>query len=638
MNPTDPPAAVRVAPPGAAFHDPVGDPADAPRQRKSTLHTISNRSNNMNDLLSGQIDLRRLFDASTAQNLIESLGLRGAATARDAQGVCATIGTPHFEEDAAGAARESGPAAGFLKAWRRHGIDAAVHVRGAYAVVIADATSQSVFLAVDRFAIQTLCYCIDDQTLTFSDRADCVEGRGDELDPRAIFDYLFFHMIPAPRTIFSKVRRLPAAHGLLIDARGVQDIRHWPLRFDEHHHEPFPVARDTFRKLIRDGVTEEISGQQRAGAFLSGGTDSSTVAGTLCQVTGSAAPAYSIGFEAEGYDEMEYARIAARHFGCEHHEYYVTPSDLQASIPAVAQHYDQPFGNSSALPAYYCASMAKADGCTKLLAGDGGDELFGGNSRYATQRVFEFYHAIPLGMRQMIEPMCGDDSVLRRIPGLRQASGYVRHSRVPMPDRLQSFNLIMQLDPARVLTADFLAQVDLTAPATHMRATWDECKADSLINRMLAYDWRYTLADSDLPKVRGATAMAGIDVGYPLLSDRLTDFSMALPPNWKLRRFKLRWFFKEALRGFLPDDIITKKKQGFGLPFGVWATRNPGLKRLAEESLHSLAARGIVRGDFIQKLFAEHLPEHPGYYGEMVWILMMLEQWIRGHEGVRVPS
>ena len=592
----------------------------------------------MKDQLSGTVDFGRLFDDRTAQALLDSLNFRGTATARDANAVCTLIGSPHFDDEAASVASKSGAAAGFLANWRKYGTNAASHVRGGYAVVIADAGSKSVYLAVDRFAVQTLCYCIDGQALSFSDRADCVDGRGEELDPQAIFDYLFFHMIPAPRTIFRKVRRLPAAHGLLISEKGVQEIRHWPLRFDENHHKPFAAARDKFRQLIRDSVAEEISGHKRAGAFLSGGTDSSTVAGTLCELSGSAAPAYSIGFEAEGYDEMAFARIAARHFGCEHHEYYVTPADLQASIPDVARYYDQPFGNSSALPAYYCAKVAKADGCTKMLAGDGGDELFGGNTRYAAQRVFEYYQSLPHGIRRMIEPMCGDDSLLRRIPGLRQATGYVRHSRIPMPDRLQSFNLIMQLDPAKVLTADFLAQVDLTGPSDHMHATWDDCQADSLINRMLAYDWRYTLADSDLPKVRGATSKAGIAVGYPMLSDRLTDFSMSLPPDWKLRRFKLRWFFKEALRGFLPDEIITKKKQGFGLPFGVWTTRTPGLKQLAEESLRSLAGRGIVRIDFVERLFADHLPEHPGYYGEMVWILMMLEQWIRGHEGVHLPS
>jgi asparagine synthase (glutamine-hydrolysing) len=335
---------------------------------------------------------------------------------------------------------------------------------------------------------------------------------------------------------------------------------------------------------------------------------------------------------------MEYARLAAKHFGCEHHEYYVTPADLVASLPAVAQHHDQPFGNSSALPAYYCAKLARADGCSKMLAGDGGDELFGGNSRYATQKLFNYYQAVPQGLRQMIEPLCGEASPLRRIPGLKQATGYVRHSRIPMPDRMQSFNLIVQLDPAQVLAAELLERIDLQEPRRHMRATWDECQTDSLVNRMLAYDWRYTLADSDLPKVRGATQMAGIQVAYPLLSDAITDFSMRLSPDWKLKRMKLRWFFKEALRGFLPDEIISKKKKGFGLPFGVWAARDPALKALAEDSLQQLAARGIVRADFVNRLFSQFLREHPAYYGEMIWILTILEQWLRAQTSTRLSA
>lgn len=593
----------------------------------------------MKDQFSGQIDLSRLFDPSRARELIKAVPLRGASTAVDDDAAAAVIGTPHFEDrDAENTALKSGLAAGLLAAWRKDGAKVAARIRGAYAIAIADAASGSLFLAVDRFAIETLCYRIEGDQLAFSDRADCVDGRGKELDPQAIFDYLFFHMIPAPRTIFRNVRRLPAAHSLLINKQGVHETRHWPLRFDEQHRAPFATARDRFVGIIRDSVAEEISGQARVGAFLSGGTDSSTIAGMLGKVTQTAAPAYSIGFEAEGYDEMAYARIAARHFGCEHHEYYVTPNDVLTSIPAVARHHDQPFGNSSALPAYFCAQMAKADGCTKILAGDGGDELFGGNSRYALQRFLQFYHGVPSGIRRLVEPMCGDDSLLRRIPGLRQATGYVRHSRVPMPHRLENLNLIMQLDPAAVLSADLLARIDTQAPAEHMQATWNQCRDASLINQMLAYDWRYTLADSDLPKVRGATSMAGIGVAFPLLADRMADFSTSLPPDWKLRRFKLRWFFKEALRGFLPDEILSKKKQGFGLPFGVWTNRSPELKRLASDSLNGLAERGIIRRDFARKLIAELLPEHPGYYGEMVWILMTLEQWLRGQDGLHLPA
>lgn len=584
----------------------------------------------MNAKISCQFTLSLLRDPAKAQTLVESLDLKCRDTARDKTTVCAIIGAPRFtESEAAKAAIAHGPAAGLLKAWSMHAEDVTGHMHGNFALAIIDTRRQCAFLAVDRFSVQTLCYSMEGDTISFSDRADCVPGRGEDLDPQALFDYLYFHMIPAPRTIFRNVKRLPGAHALMIGPDGTKEFRHWPMHFDERHREPFADAKKTFLQLIKDSVSEEIEGHSHVGAFLSGGTDSSTVAGMLGQVTGNPTQAYSIGFEAEGYDEMEYARIAARRFGCEHHEYYVTPADLVASMPAVARHHDQPFGNSSALPAYYCAKMAQSDGCTKMLAGDGGDELFGGNTRYATQRLFEFYHSVPAGMRSLIEPLCGDDSILRKIPVLRQATGYVRHSRLPMPDRMMSFNLIMHLDPAHVLSPALLSQLEFSEPLEHMRKTWSECSAPSLINRMLAYDWRYTLADSDLPKVRGATDMAGVSVGYPLLSDRLTDFSMSLPPEWKLKRFKLRWFFKEALRGFLPDEIITKKKKGFGLPFGVWAARDAGLKQLAGESLNGLAERGIIREDFARKLIPEHLPEHPGYYGEMVWILTMLEQWLR---------
>ncbi|MBL8289498.1 MAG: asparagine synthase, partial [Rubrivivax sp.] len=151
----------------------------------------------------------------------------------------------------------------------------------------------------------------------------------------------------------------------------------------------------------------------------------------------------------------------------------------------------------------------------------------------------------------------------------------------------------------------------------------------SEVNRSLAFDWRFTLADNDLPKVRGTTELAGVDVRFPFLADELLALSLKLPAGYKLRGLKLRWFFKEALRGFLPDEILTKKKQGFGLPFGVWATQHAGLKALAGDSLSSLAGRGIVRREFIGALIDQRLPEHPHFYGEMVWILMMLEQWLQ---------
>jgi len=503
---------------------------------------------------------------------------------------------------------------------------AAQGVSGDFAVGLVEPGGRT-FLAVDRFAIRTLCYRVDKGQLRFAARADELADIDTPIDPQAIFDYLYFHIIPSPRTIFKGIYRLPPGHYALFENGQLTVAPYWVPSFEEQRGASFDALKDEFKQLLRDAVATQLDGSKPA-CFLSGGTDSSTVAGMAALASGKTAATYSIGFDAQGYDEMEFARLASKHFKTEHHEYYVTPDDLVRSIPAVAAHFDQPFGNSSALPAYYCAKMAREDGVSKLLAGDGGDELFGGNTRYAKQKVFGWYDSIPAGLRTgLLEPV-SRLSVMNQVPLVRKAASYVNQARVPMPDRLMTYNLLFRLGIQEMLTFELLAQVDQQVPAQQQRGVWPQAGTDSLINRMLAFDWRYTLADCDLPKVVGTTALAGVGVGFPMLDDRLLAFSQKLPAEYKLKGFQLRWFFKEALRGFLPDEIITKKKQGFGLPFGVWANTHPALKALATDSLHSLAKRGVVRTDFIQTLISQRLPEHPGYYGEMVWILMMLEQWL----------
>jgi asparagine synthase (glutamine-hydrolysing) len=540
---------------------------------------------------------------------------------------------------AAGRARpsaaESGEAERWLERYVRHGARAADEVGGGFAVVIVDFHKRHVLLFVDRFGIETLCYRASEGTLGFADAACDVPRSTKAIDGQALYDYLYFHVIPAPQTVFGDVRRVEAAHRVTVSARGADACRYWEPVFEENDRHDLPGRLRQFAEIVKACVEEEADGPGTA-CFLSGGTDSSTVAGMLTRLRGEPVHAYSIGFEAAGYDEMAYARIAARHFGLVHHEHYLTPEDLVASIPKVAASTDQPFGNSSILPAYHCALRARQDGFTRMLAGDGGDELFGGNSRYAMQKLFELYHLIPRGLRSaVLEPPATGWPLFRRVPGFRQLGGYVRHSMVPMPDRLDTFKLLHRLGEETILEPDFLARVDPREPLIRQRATWAGIKADSLVNRMLAYDWKYTLADSDLPKVRGATQLARVSVGYPFLGRALTDFSLSLPPHWKLKGLKLRWFFKEALRGFLPAEILSKKKHGFGLPFGHWMLRHEGLRELVESSLEGIASRGIVRRQFTVELLTKHLAEAPGYYGEMAWILMMLEQWLVAHEITR---
>ncbi len=548
-----------------------------------------------------------------------------ADVAADADAVVAAAGAPRFDADPPGA---DGPAARWLRAYRAHGAECVRAARGPFAVVIADRRAGSILGATDRFAIRPLCYAVEGARFAFSDRADAVALRGERaLDPQALFDYLYFHVIPAPRTIFRGVSRLEHGHAVRFDGARAAAAAHWTPRFAEDGRATVAALADEFRALVRAAVARE-AGAGQAGAFLSGGTDSSTVAGMLGAVAGRART-YSIGFDAEGYDEMAYARIAAKHFGTEHHEYYVTPEDLVGGIPLVAAHYDQPFGNSSAVPAYYCALRAREDGVARLLAGDGGDELFGGNVRYAKQRVFGAYEALPGGLRRgLVEPLVDGLPALARVPLARKAASYVRQARVAMPDRIQSYNLLERLGVGEVLTARFLADVDAGAPLAAQRRAYGASGARTLVNRMLEYDWKYTLADNDLPKVTGTTALAGLAVGFPLLADELVDFSLRLPPELKLKGLRLRYFFKEALRGFLPDAILAKKKHGFGLPFGVWLTRHAALREFALRALARFGERGVVRADFLASLGGARLRERPGYYGEMIWILVALEHWL----------
>jgi asparagine synthase (glutamine-hydrolysing) len=506
---------------------------------------------------------------------------------------------------------------------------AAASTSGAFSVGLSDGLGRT-SLAVDRFAMHTLCYRLVNGELRFAPRADTLADSQTEIDPQAIFDYLFFHTIPSPRTIYKGIYRLPPAHCAEFEGGVLSVAPYWSPTFTETRNARFGELREEFLQLLRSAVGEQLDTSKPA-CFLSGGTDSSTVAGLIGAVSGQPAATYSIGFDASGYDEMEYARLAAKHFGTAHHEHYLTPDDLVRSISSVASHYDQPFGNSSALPAYYCAAMARADGVTRLLAGDGGDELFGGNARYARQRVLGWYGALPGMMRShLMEPALGT-AAAHRIPLVRKAASYVDQARVALPERLNLYNLLNRLGMQQVFTADFLQQVDPMAAPTQQWQIWHSACTDNPLQRNLAYDWRYTLAENDLPKVRGTCALAGVEVGFPLLDQRLLDFSLRLPAAYKLKGLKLRWFFKEALRGFLPDAILRKKKHGFGLPFGIWACQHAGLYRLASDSLRSLGERGIVRRDFITTLLNQQLQQHPGYYGEMVWLLMVLEQWLRSH-------
>ena len=473
--------------------------------------------------------------------------------------------------------------------------------------------------------------------LPFATTIDALAGHPSvqrQLSPQAVFDYLYFHACPGPQTIYQDVLRLPAGHFIEFGPGLDPEPRpYWSMRFREDQAASFDSLKQDFVDVLECAV-KDAADTANVGSFLSGGTDSSTISGMLGRVRGRPARTFSIGFDVPDYDEMHYARIAARHFGFEQHEYYVTPADVVEAVPKIAAFYDQPFGNASAVPTYYCARLARENGVERLLAGDGGDEIFGGNERYARQHVLALYHRIPRPLRRaLVEPLVLSTPLFESVPGLRKLHSYVKQARPDMPWSYESYNLLNFLGAENVLTPDFLRSVDRRHPQELLREVHAPYASSSLINQMLGIDLRFTLADNDLPKVTRMCELAGVDVAFPLLDERVVEFSALLAPEMKLRGKQLRWFFKEALRDFLPPEILAKEKHGFGLPVGAWLVGHKPLLDMATDSIHSLGRHRIVQPKFVEELLGTRLREHPKYFGGMVWVLMMLGLWLdsRGH-------
>jgi asparagine synthase (glutamine-hydrolysing) len=520
--------------------------------------------------------------------------------------------------------------------WRRDGAQACCALSGPFALCILDEDTGEMLLAIDRIGAHSLSFQVSSSGLIFASSADALNAHPaarSDINPQAIYNYLYFHMVPAPETIYQSQQRLLPGECVHYFNGKLERKKYWEMAFHEHENRSFGALKEQFLDTLRGAVRSTTAAPAVVGAFLSGGTDSSTLAAMLGQVSGRAARTYSIGFDAPGYDEMDYARLVSRHFGTEHHELYVTADDVVNAIPKIAAVFDQPFGNASAVPAFYCAQMARADGITRLLGGDGGDELFGGNERYARQAIFAHYQRLPPALRQaLVEPLLFKLAARQQHPLLLKARSYVEQALVPLPARLETYNLLQRYGKVQVLENDFLISMNPAVPLNKLTEAYGLSHGYSQINRMLALDMKFTLADNDLPKVVKACELAGIEVAFPFLNDAIVEFSSRLAPYQKLNGTRLRHFFKQALEDTLPRAILRKQKHGFGLPFGHWLTKHRRLKEIAFDSLTALKSRHIVRSDFIDDLLSRHLAQHPGYHGTMVWVLMMLEQWYQQHQ------
>ncbi len=534
-------------------------------------------------------------------------------------------------------AKQQSHAAALMSAYQQHGLKLLDYLHGPFILAIIDHNKNEALLAIDRIGIQRLCYGQTTQGgLIFGSTADAVRqhpAMDSTVDNQHIFAYLFFHAVPSPGAIYHQQKKLLPGQYAHFKNGKLEVETYWNPQFNDTRRGDFSGLKTELYDQLHSAVKHCTDTTGTIGAFLSGGVDSSAVSGMLGKVLEKPVNTYSIGFAAKGYDEMDYARASSKFYGSVHHEYYVTPEDVCDLLPRIADAYDEPFGNASAVPTYFCARLAKDDGTDTLLSGDGGDELFGGNERYAQQKIFEFYGNTPGVLRNwLLEPLIFAFPGGGNIMPVRKARSYIEQANIPLPDRLESYNFINRIIATEVFTGDFLSSIDTGHPQKLQRERYADARSDSIINRMLYLEWKQVLADNDLRKVTRMCALAGVNAQFPLLQDNLVDFSTRIPPSFKVKGLKLRYFFKEALRDFLPPQVQSKSKHGFGLPFGVWLSSHPQLQQLAKDSLSDLKRRNFVRPEFIDNLTRQHQNEHAAFYGEAIWVFMMLELWLQAHE------
>jgi asparagine synthase (glutamine-hydrolysing) len=516
-------------------------------------------------------------------------------------------------------------------------------LQGGFAVILWDLVNRRLVAGIDGFGIRRLAWYDDGRKVLLASRADAVRAGapGLAINAQAIANILNFSVNLGPETIFKGVRRLGPGAILTASNGPVKVAPYWTMRYGLRNDNKGSLSRE-LESVLERSVAEHCANESAdaLGSFLSGGTDSSTVVGLMTRAAGAPVKAFSIGFQENGFDELDYAKLAAKAFGATHHTYLVSASDCLDSLDAIIGCFDEPFGNSSAIATYFCARLAADNGVRALLAGDGGDELFGGNERYATEKIFEAYRYIPAPLRSgLIEPLA---ALPIDITLMRRARGYIRRAKMPGVERMLSFQFLRTHALGDVFDGDFLRALGdysvVDIPGRH----YDAAPAATHLDRLLYVDMNITIADNDLPKVTCMSELAGVRPRFPFLDRNVAEFSGRVPARLKVKGFKKRYLFKQAFRTLLPREIVEKKKHGFGVPVAVWMKSDPRLRELTYDTLLSNRSleRGYFRESFVRDLLDKHEADAGVYYGDTIWTFLMLELWHRQRvdEPVRVVA
>ncbi len=506
--------------------------------------------------------------------------------------------------------------------------------RGRFCVLAWDLPARRLVAATDPLRTWPIAFVPEAGALWLASDARLLLGAGAlsrSLSIESVYHYLNFSYVPTGASIYPGMRKLAGGERLEWQPDRLTVKPWWQLQYPEDLQQDDASAAQALRERIEQTVpAHRPADDRRWGAFLSGGTDSSSICGLLARASAPGqVSSCSIGFAEPGYDELGYARIASDHFGLDAQERRVGEADAADVLPRLVDAFDEPFGNASAIPTYFCAKMAADAGVSHLIAGDGGDEIFGGNERYLKDRIFSLYHGAPAPLRQLggwlaagLRPL--DQRWSNRI------CNFVARGSLPNPDRFYTDDSFASDQYDSLLTPAFRQQVARDASLDLQRGVWQRLPARAELHRLMHLDLQMAIADNDLVKVTGACRIAGIGVGFPYLDRELIEYTARLPVRHKLRGTNKRALFKRAMSDTLPEAIRNKRKQGFGLPVSVWMRSQGRFRDLVNDTLGSREARSRdwIEASAIDGLLARHQRGAWDHANEL-YLLLVLELWHR---------
>lgn len=518
-----------------------------------------------------------------------------------------------------------------LHLYERDGVACLEKLRGMFALAIWDSRGKNLLLARDRLGKKPLFYYRDALRLVFASEIKALlrhPAVGRDIDPRAIDEYLAYQYIPAPRSIFHGIRKLLPAHYLLLRGSQAEEQRYWNLDFARKPGETSEQALgEQVLRHLDEATRIRLRSDVPLGAFLSGGVDSSAVVAMMARHMSAPVKTFSIGFEESDYDELKYARLVAKRFGTEHCEFVVKPEATEV-LPKLVWHYDEPYADSSALPTYYLSKMTR-EHVTVALNGDGGDEAFAGYEKYLAMKLFARLNALPAGVRRALQRL---GSILPEQPArrnlLRKLKRFLKSGTGGLKAQYVSLmTLFSPADKEFLYSQDFQAGLRETPPAeAFLQDLLDRTSQLHWIDRLSSTDILSYLPNDLLVKVDIASMAHALELRSPFLDHKFIEFAASLPPQLKVSGLTTKYLLKRALKGILPDEILYRKKMGFGVPLNHWFRGS--LKDFAAETLLSSRSLGrrYFQSGFVRQLLNEHSVGKKDH-AYKIWNLLILEIW-----------